>query len=127
MALATRKRKPRTRQGEASVITEELLNEVEAAIAALEGDDDLAVLDDHPRATPGSAAGFGYQIREKLDARGVKVHSSPVPVDEEAWDTLTEGLSQAEVSDLIKRVKVSGTDTERAAIRHYAAFYPYNK
>lgn len=70
---------------------------------------------------------MGYQIKDKLSSApfNLKVHSAPVPVDEDAWAALMDGKTAAQVADEVRRIKATGTDAERAAIKHYPAFYPF--
>lgn len=122
---SSRKRQRRTRGGEASVVTDEVLDFVRSEVEDLENDDDVFVLEGAPRPTPGSAAGLGYQIKSKLEERDdFKVHSSPVPCDLEAWNALTdEQRSPAG----IQTIKKGNDETLKAAIRHYPAFHPFSK
>lgn len=117
--FASRKRVRRSRDGEASVITDELLLSIATAIKENEDPEALTVLDSHPRATKGSAAGFGHQIRKQLVKApyNLKVHSSPVPVNEEAYEGLSEKIKA--------KAGEATTKAEKDALQHYAAFYPY--
>lgn len=119
-SFETRKRVRRTRDGEASVITDELLGQIAAAIKENGDPEGLTILSSHPRNTKGSAAGFGHQIRAKLAKApyNLQVHSAPVPVDEEAYE---------KVPQTVKDKPKDATGANKEAVKFFAAFYPYQK
>lgn len=113
----------RTRGGTPTVLTDELLDSIAEQLDGFPQGKLLVVKIERP--TPGSAAGMGYNIKEKLAEapRNLKVRSKPTPVDPEAWDALMQGKTTAEQADEVQRIKASGTAEQREAIRHYLGFF----
>lgn len=116
-------RPARTREGQASVLTDELLQAIASAVEA--APDGKLVRVPIERPTPGSAAGMGYNIKVKLAQApyNLKVKSIPVPANPDEWEAEMEGLkTAADQGKRVAEIKANGTAAQREAIRFHLGF-----